>query len=514
MINGRPTTSIVNLTQDLGRLLQPKDGEMIAIDFLDESVKHQRTIYDVLELDRSTQGVIVHGSSDIKLNEPTTRHNYLNGLFRPEIADVLQKYENQLISELHYNPDEVDPYDNRRMQYLRNQAAELAKQSRKWEVVLAKEGLAADQPDHFMAASYSRKIEMVDEDAPEDGYSLDMIPERHYGITPPYIWDVFEHGNVVVPPLPMSNEQIEATHPRSDRQEIRDNPEIVLFSNINVLRSAMNEALSNMTEREATVLRERFGLDDDHIKTLNEVGSTYGITGQRVRQIESEALAKLRHPQSGQTLRDYIDDTFYQEPIRSLVLPVAGVSNAIERIRKLSSEEEKNDSLAEVEVSEEEFDAAQSALRIEQNRRLMTERDAYVKELSDLVKTKHVDQDGNLDSYDAILNHKKDLYSIRFIVDNVARRFGYNEHDFKGQHLVLEKLLETNQQYFLINSAQFFTRKRNLKSQGHYHLSEFEEGLSYETVRDQINTLYNRLSEAILKEHRRKQNMANQRASY
>ncbi|MBZ0186774.1 MAG: hypothetical protein K8F91_11040, partial [Candidatus Obscuribacterales bacterium] len=55
------------------------------------------------------------------------------------------------------------------------------------------------------------------------------------------------------------------------------------------------------------VLRLRFGLDDGRIRTLEEVGQLFGVTRERIRQIEAKALRKLRHPNRSRRLRDYID---------------------------------------------------------------------------------------------------------------------------------------------------------------------------------------------------------------
>jgi RNA polymerase primary sigma factor len=59
---------------------------------------------------------------------------------------------------------------------------------------------------------------------------------------------------------------------------------------------------------EKEVVRMRFGLDDGQPRTLEEVGKEFGVTRERIRQIESKTLAKLRHPQRSQKLRDYLQD--------------------------------------------------------------------------------------------------------------------------------------------------------------------------------------------------------------
>ena len=71
---------------------------------------------------------------------------------------------------------------------------------------------------------------------------------------------------------------------------------------------AVTEALSELSEREQEVVRLRFGLDDGRPRTLEEVGRQFGVTRERVRQIESKTLAKLRHPLRSEKLRDYLDE--------------------------------------------------------------------------------------------------------------------------------------------------------------------------------------------------------------
>ena len=75
-----------------------------------------------------------------------------------------------------------------------------------------------------------------------------------------------------------------------------------------LLNEAINEALSELSERERKVVRLRFGLDDGQMRTLEEVGREFGVTRERIRQIESKTLAKLRHPMHSGHLRDYLED--------------------------------------------------------------------------------------------------------------------------------------------------------------------------------------------------------------
>jgi RNA polymerase primary sigma factor len=64
--------------------------------------------------------------------------------------------------------------------------------------------------------------------------------------------------------------------------------------------------LDQLTERERRILVLRFGVEDGHERTLEEVGREFGVTRERIRQIEVKALKKLRHPRLGKKLRDYL----------------------------------------------------------------------------------------------------------------------------------------------------------------------------------------------------------------
>ena len=74
-----------------------------------------------------------------------------------------------------------------------------------------------------------------------------------------------------------------------------------------MLSIAVNEALDELSEREQEIVRMRFGLDDGLARTLEEVGKEFGVTRERVRQIEAKTLAKLRHPLRSQRLKDFLD---------------------------------------------------------------------------------------------------------------------------------------------------------------------------------------------------------------
>ncbi len=74
-----------------------------------------------------------------------------------------------------------------------------------------------------------------------------------------------------------------------------------------LLQEQLESVLDTLSEREAGVVRMRFGLSDGQPKTLDEIGKVYGVTRERIRQIESKTMSKLRHPSRSQVLRDYLD---------------------------------------------------------------------------------------------------------------------------------------------------------------------------------------------------------------
>jgi RNA polymerase primary sigma factor len=74
-----------------------------------------------------------------------------------------------------------------------------------------------------------------------------------------------------------------------------------------LLQEQLRSVLDTLSEREAGVVSMRFGLTDGQPKTLDEIGKVYGVTRERIRQIESKTMSKLRHPSRSQVLRDYLD---------------------------------------------------------------------------------------------------------------------------------------------------------------------------------------------------------------
>ena len=81
----------------------------------------------------------------------------------------------------------------------------------------------------------------------------------------------------------------------------------LLFEKVasSMARNALLDALNSLTPREADIIRLRTGFDDGHSLTLEDVGAIYGVTRERIRQIETKALRKLRHPSRAKKLKDF-----------------------------------------------------------------------------------------------------------------------------------------------------------------------------------------------------------------
>ena len=86
-----------------------------------------------------------------------------------------------------------------------------------------------------------------------------------------------------------------------------DAPAPAEAASFTMLKEQLNNVLSTLTDREAKVLRLRFGLEDGRARTLEEVGFEFGVTRERIRQIEAKALRKLRHPSRSRKLKDYLE---------------------------------------------------------------------------------------------------------------------------------------------------------------------------------------------------------------
>jgi RNA polymerase sigma factor (sigma-70 family) len=99
--------------------------------------------------------------------------------------------------------------------------------------------------------------------------------------------------------------RIDVTMGEALAEEFGSNPEEAL--EFAMLQQHLEKVLDSISDREAGVIRMRFGLGDGHINTLDEIGVVFGVTRERIRQIESKTMAKLRHPSKSDSLRGYLD---------------------------------------------------------------------------------------------------------------------------------------------------------------------------------------------------------------
>ena len=97
---------------------------------------------------------------------------------------------------------------------------------------------------------------------------------------------------------------VRGTNPNLESKLVCDPLNLIVWDNF---VEQLNNVLDTLTEREAGVISMRFGINCDSPMTLDEIGKIYGVTRERIRQIESKCMTKLRHPSRSQVLKDYLD---------------------------------------------------------------------------------------------------------------------------------------------------------------------------------------------------------------
>jgi RNA polymerase primary sigma factor len=127
---------------------------------------------------------------------------------------------------------------------------------------------------------------------------------RELGTTPQKVLEVQKYARV-----PISLDQTVGDGDIEFGDFIEDSqavvaPEAVSFS---MLQDQLEQVLQTLSEREAGVIRLRYGLGDGRTRSMDEIGQVYGVTREWIRQIESKTMSKLRHPSRSHGLRDYLD---------------------------------------------------------------------------------------------------------------------------------------------------------------------------------------------------------------
>jgi RNA polymerase primary sigma factor len=103
--------------------------------------------------------------------------------------------------------------------------------------------------------------------------------------------------------MPIGDEESSRLGDFVEDASIQAPDEVVLHG---LLRDDLEGVMNSLTDREKVVLKLRFGLEDGHPRTLEEVGRVFNVTRERIRQIEAKALRKLKHPTRAKKLREYL----------------------------------------------------------------------------------------------------------------------------------------------------------------------------------------------------------------
>ncbi|RDH09422.1 RNA polymerase sigma factor [Tsukamurella pulmonis] len=130
-------------------------------------------------------------------------------------------------------------------------------------------------------------------------------PAKEMDITPEKVLEIQQYARE-----PISLDQTIGDEGDSQLGDfIEDSEAVVAVDAVSftLLQDQLQSVLDTLSEREAGVVRLRFGLTDGQPRTLDEIGQVYGVTRERIRQIESKTMSKLRHPSRSQVLRDYLD---------------------------------------------------------------------------------------------------------------------------------------------------------------------------------------------------------------
>jgi RNA polymerase primary sigma factor len=126
------------------------------------------------------------------------------------------------------------------------------------------------------------------------------------GITPERVLEIRRHDRE-----PLSLDQTIGTEGDAQLGEVIEDSQAIVAADavsFTLLQDQIRAVLATLSAREAGVVRLRFGLTDGRTRTLDEIGQVYGVTRERIRQIESKTMAKLRHPSRSLLLRDYLEE--------------------------------------------------------------------------------------------------------------------------------------------------------------------------------------------------------------
>lgn len=291
-LNLTPTSSPVRTTQLLGRILRkkPDDMDSIFVDFVDNKSgnrnKSQFTALHALGLE-AIDFTRVLGRSN---GESSNRDNHALKLLHtisPKVYKRLLESQGRLLSEIAVG-ETPDPLQ------------------KEWERILEKEGFPAEL--HHNDALPPKLAERVTKAYRKFYYDNGVVPS---------VDELIEQMGTVTGPEKtiLGSYALRSELDQLDELDILDhvddresmNPHYILTDKL--FRKTVNDMLETLSEREAGIVSGVFGLALDDPMTLDQLGMKYGITRERVRQIEAKTMAKVRHPSRSKTLKDAYFDT-------------------------------------------------------------------------------------------------------------------------------------------------------------------------------------------------------------
>lgn len=284
MINASPTTSAVRETQLLGRLLRGED-DVVFVDFLDVAKKQQYTSLHVLG--EQTIDVKRRVGGDSPLRAPRNGATVAD-LLSSDLYDRIQLTNGKLLSDLYFSEA---PSETERLQ-------------RKWNQVLEDAGLGESLPDLFEVKAGVAAVKTYT--AVQKALGRWAFPSEAAEYALDHDLTKLKSYTGVLKQMEVAAALATTKLPLEGVEVYVDEDITPLLVEQRKLYSLIDETLNKLTERESGVIRMRFGLDPGGTKTLDEISTVFGVQRERIRQIESKTIAKLRDSSRSKALSGLI----------------------------------------------------------------------------------------------------------------------------------------------------------------------------------------------------------------
>lgn len=283
LVNTCPTTSLVKITQDLGRIIRRKTNgpHSIAIDIVDRAVgKEQKTVLHALGQETVELGKIY---SSEKASLPSDTRTYLRGILEPSLYAQLERVDGMLLRDLTLQPHRQVTLQERYEQRLANDGLALNPHVMDIPPELLSV-VRAYEDNHLAQFGTSPDKEQIVAYLMELDATTLGIAKKDAQLTIEQALDVRDIEKVGL--LPDIAGQM--------NNGIEDNLDNALMSVLSTRQGALTIALASLDDRERAIVASRHGYYDGKPRSLMEIGEAYGLTTERIRQIESRARAKLR----------------------------------------------------------------------------------------------------------------------------------------------------------------------------------------------------------------------------